>query len=251
MKLGNTLKPRLRASSIHFSISAVVFVITLYLIVFHWYPGALFSTDGGWVGVKILIGVDLVLGPLLTLIIFNPNKAKRLIFIDFSIITAIQISAFSWGLYAIYNQQPLAITFHNGNFYSIKYDALKPQKNAKPSDLTLLSRQSPPVLFTKRPETENETKTVLDFDFLSGIPASQVVFLQQPIEEHLEEIQKHALDIRRLSKAEPTLGSQLERFLKDNNGNIDDYIYINFSGNYGEAILILNQQGKMINYLSR
>ena len=60
---GKTLNPRLKASGIQLSLSALAFFIVLYFIVFLWYPNPHFSTNGGWQGVRIMLFVDIVLGP--------------------------------------------------------------------------------------------------------------------------------------------------------------------------------------------
>ena len=85
---------RLNAFLIHFSISLVIFFILLYFILVQWYPQPLFSTDGGWRVIRIIAVVHLMLGPLLTLIVFKPGK-KGLKF-DLSMIALVQVLAFSW-----------------------------------------------------------------------------------------------------------------------------------------------------------
>jgi len=54
---------RWQAFLIHLGISTVIFLILLYFIVFHWYPHPFFAKGGGWQGVRLITGVDLVLGP--------------------------------------------------------------------------------------------------------------------------------------------------------------------------------------------
>lgn len=68
---------RWKAAAIHFSISLLVFLFLLTLILWLWYPGILFSIDGGWSGLRLVIGVDLLLGPLLTLVVFKSGKPGR------------------------------------------------------------------------------------------------------------------------------------------------------------------------------
>ncbi|MCW9032447.1 MAG: hypothetical protein OQK58_13220, partial [Gammaproteobacteria bacterium] len=65
---------RFKAFSIHFAISFVIFLILLYFILVQWYPQPLFSTDGGWRVIRIIVGVDLIIGPFLTLIVFKSGK---------------------------------------------------------------------------------------------------------------------------------------------------------------------------------
>ena len=76
-----SLAGRIKAFLIHLGISLVILFVLLYLLVFVWYPPPLFAADGGMQGLKIILGVDLVLGPLLTLMVYNPAKGwKRLKF---------------------------------------------------------------------------------------------------------------------------------------------------------------------------
>ncbi len=97
---------RYQACLSHFVISLMIFLFLLGIIVFIWYPGDLIHA-GGWQGIKIVAGVDLVLGPLLTLVIYNPKK-KSLPF-DLLIIALIQMSALGYGVWNVYNEKPLAL----------------------------------------------------------------------------------------------------------------------------------------------
>jgi hypothetical protein len=59
------------AFAIPLAISLVIFAILTAIGVFVWAPDFFFTTDGGWQGIRILGAVDLVLGPLLTLIVYK------------------------------------------------------------------------------------------------------------------------------------------------------------------------------------
>jgi len=100
---------RFNAFLIHFSISLVIFFILLYFILLQWYPQPLFSTDGGWRVIRIIVGVDLVLGPLLTLIVFKPGKAG--LKFDLTMIALVQAIALSWGIWTTYNERPAAVIY--------------------------------------------------------------------------------------------------------------------------------------------
>ena len=65
---------RYLAAFYHLLISLVIFVFLAYLVVFVWYPDFFFDIDGGWEGMRIIIAVDLVLGPMLTLVVFKAGK---------------------------------------------------------------------------------------------------------------------------------------------------------------------------------
>jgi len=121
MSLSNTT--RLKAFLVHLSISFLIFLILLYFILVYWYPQPLFSTDGGWKIVRIIAGIDLVLGPLLTLIVFKPGKPG--LKVDLSIIALLQTMALTWGILMITNEHPAAIVYTFDHFTPVSANQLK------------------------------------------------------------------------------------------------------------------------------
>ena len=108
---------RWKAGAIHFSISLAVFLLLLAIILLLWYPGILFSIDGGWTGLQIIIGVDLVLGPLLTLIVFKSGKPG--LKFDLSCIATAQAICIAAGMWIVYEERPLALVLAYDTIYSI------------------------------------------------------------------------------------------------------------------------------------
>lgn len=100
---------RFKAFSIHFAISFAIFLILLYFILVQWYPQPLFSTDGGWRVIRIIVGVDLILGPLLTLIVFKSGKPG--LKFDLAMIALVQALALGWGVWTTYNERPAALIY--------------------------------------------------------------------------------------------------------------------------------------------
>jgi len=125
------IKNRFSAFVFHLAISALVLVVALSVILLVWYPNGLIYA-GGLTGLKILLGVDLVLGPLLTLIVFSPGK-KGLKF-DLSVIGFIQVVCLCVGLTLIFNQRPMVqvllddgvylLSAHDVTEYELKLEAI-------------------------------------------------------------------------------------------------------------------------------
>ncbi|MBL0165374.1 MAG: hypothetical protein IPP82_17470 [Xanthomonadales bacterium] len=65
---------RWKAASIHLSISVFVGLLVLALLFLVWYPQPYFNAAGGQALIIFLLGVDIVLGPLLTLVLFKSGK---------------------------------------------------------------------------------------------------------------------------------------------------------------------------------
>ena len=108
------VKPKTRwgASAIHLLISAVIFLVLAAVIVFVWYPGFLFKTDGGWQGIRLIAGVDLVLGPMLTFFVYKATKPS--LKFDLSVIACIQLAALVYGSLLVYQERPVAVVYANG-----------------------------------------------------------------------------------------------------------------------------------------
>ena len=98
---------RLKAFGLHLAGSAVILSLVLgglYLGWYHW-PG--WYLTGVSSVVPVLAGVDLALGPLLTLVIASPAKPRRELARDVGIIAAIQIIALAYGSVQLWNGRPL------------------------------------------------------------------------------------------------------------------------------------------------
>lgn len=105
------MKFRLRAFGLHLLASATVLTLilgALYLGWYHW-PGWYLANAAQVL--LVLIGVDVVIGPLLTLVIANPSKPRRELARDIGIIATVQICALIYGSGSLWNGRPLYYTF--------------------------------------------------------------------------------------------------------------------------------------------
>ena len=142
---------KLKACGIHLGLSGIAFCVVLYFILLRWYPQPWFPIDGGWQGVRIMVLVDLVLGPTLTLVVFNPAKSRRALLFDFSLIGLAQISAFTWGVYAVHAQRPVAMVFWEGSFNSVAEKSLRSQGHSV-SELRAFDDRTPALIYSEEPK---------------------------------------------------------------------------------------------------
>jgi hypothetical protein len=102
---------RLKAFGLHLATSATVLTIVLGLLYLGWYhwPGWHLA-DVGHV-VLVMIGVDVVVGPLLTFVVAKSSKPRRELTRDIAIIAAIQLCALSYGTVSLWHGRPLYYAF--------------------------------------------------------------------------------------------------------------------------------------------
>jgi hypothetical protein len=100
---------RFKAASIHLCISALLVGSVFGIVFWSWYPGPSFEVVGASSIIKLLVGVDLVLGPLLTLIVYRHGKPG--LKFDLSVIAAIQLAALIFGAHRLYAEKPDYLVF--------------------------------------------------------------------------------------------------------------------------------------------
>ena len=107
---------RWKAAGLHFLICVLVASSVVLVMLAIWYPGRLFEAMGGERLVMILIGVDVVIGPLITLIIFSPTKPRHLLRFDLTVIGCLQLAALAFGVYVVFEARPVYMVFAADRF---------------------------------------------------------------------------------------------------------------------------------------
>lgn len=95
----------------HFVATVIVCIPAAILVFIGWYPNGLAALLGGTTLFLMLIGCDLVLGPMMSLVIFNRAKSKSELFRDYAIVAMIQFSALLYGLTVVAASRPVFIVF--------------------------------------------------------------------------------------------------------------------------------------------
>lgn len=96
---------RWKAALIHLGLSAVIALGVLVLILGIWYPAPYFQVSRADTLIILIIGVDLILGPLLTLLVFDTRK--RWLKFDLAVIATLQLAALAYGVHALYVSRPV------------------------------------------------------------------------------------------------------------------------------------------------
>lgn len=113
---------RWKAASIHFGISVVIATALFATMLLLWYPRPYFHAAGGQKLLLLLIGVDVVIGPLLTLIVFDPRKKN--LKLDLAVIVALQLAALVYGASIMFNARPVFVAFAGDRFELVEANAI-------------------------------------------------------------------------------------------------------------------------------
>jgi len=107
---------RFRATGLHFLGSLLVGALAALLVLWVWYPHPYGLLSGGRHLFLLLMGVDVVCGPLLTLVLFNPAKPRRELAMDMGLVVCIQLAALGYGLHTAQEARPLFLVHELDRF---------------------------------------------------------------------------------------------------------------------------------------
>lgn len=91
--------------------SITIAAILAFLVFKVWYPYPLSEVTGSFELFWLVVGIDVICGPLLTLLLASPKKSKREMIVDLSLIILIQLSAFCYGMYHVFEARPVVVAF--------------------------------------------------------------------------------------------------------------------------------------------
>jgi hypothetical protein len=189
------VKFRLAAFGLHLSGSAAALTLVLGALWLGWYrwPGWYLASALHVVGVVVM--VDLVLGPTLTLIVANPVKRRAELARDIAVIVAVQLIALAYGGVTLWGGRPLYYTF------SVDRLELVQASDLKADDVNIARRENPTLapfwysrprwIWAPLPENPEEAKKIAAGVVLGGTDVIQMPRYFRPWRQGLSELHQH------------------------------------------------------------
>lgn len=235
---------RLQAFAIHLLLSAAIITAYMLIVLFIWYPMPFFILDAGWKVNIILITVDVIVGPLLTLIIFKPGKPG--LAFDIMVIVILQIAALGWGVYNTYQGKPIYVTFAVDRFVLVHVNEIDNSK--VPDNVRNITWGSPTFAYAEV-DAENVSEA-LELFFKTGMDVEHMATQYRPYEAHLEEVFSKGLDIdKQIEKSEENK-KLYQAFIEKHGGVYEDYTFFPIKGRLGFAVFALsNETGEVTDYI--
>ncbi len=174
--MSSMLPVRLRAAAvaagIHFGFSLVVACAAALLVWGVWYPHPFDHLSGGRELFLLVVVVDVVCGPVLTLVIYDRLKPRSELIRDLSLIGAIQLAALGYGLWTVSEARPLFLVHEVERFRVIaKADYLGVDVEDAIGALPAGMRPrmlAGPVLVGARPPADPKVRNEVLMDALGG-----------------------------------------------------------------------------------
>lgn len=192
------MSKRLKFFISHLAISFLVLSLAALFIFLVWYPHPLAAISGVMPIFLMLLVIDVVLGPSLSLLVYKEGK-KSLKF-DLGVIILIQMSAFVYGIYSLAVTRPAWIVFTVDSFDLIYANGVD-ESHVKGATAAFrhpswLGAQYAATLVSTDPKQRERDL----FDELNGVALSQKPDRYLPLDKASEQIKAHANSLDGLYK---------------------------------------------------
>ncbi len=213
---------RWKASAIHLSICAVIGLSVLAWMLLVWYPAPYFEGLGAGKLSMTIIGVDVVIGPLITLIIYNPLK-KSLRF-DLAVVALLQLSALAYGVYVVYEARPVYVVFNVDRFDVVAANEIDPAEREKVSrpEYQSLPLTGPILVAAVLPSDREERHRILFAAVGAGYDLPNFPQHYVPYEEQMSQAIARSRPLDDLAQQRAEAEPQLAALKKELGGRAND-----------------------------
>ncbi|MDD5478651.1 TfpX/TfpZ family type IV pilin accessory protein [Rhodoferax sp.] len=173
-------KDRFKASGIHLGLSIAIALFSAALVFGLWYPYPYREISGGRELFLIVVSVDVILGPLITLAVFNRSKPLQILRRDLAVVVLIQLGALSYGVWTVAVARPVHLVFEYDRFSVVHAIDIAPELLAKvPTGIDATPLLGPSLL-SLRPFRDSGEQADATLLALNGLSLSARPDLWQP-----------------------------------------------------------------------
>ena len=236
------LASKIRAFAIHIAISAVVFTAVILVVLALWFPVPYFRIDGGLAMIALAAAVDLVIGPLITLLVYRPHRRDNAI--NFAVIAFLQSAALTWGVHVLYSQRPIYAAYVGGPVRTF-FPVTEPLIRSTPPAAELRARLNghPPLVFIPLASDPAQARGMLMSALMGGPSLLSSTHLWLPVEGRaLAAIVDEARDRAALEALAADAGGLIDEFLAERGARFEDFAFVPLRGRYSSALLALRKR---------
>jgi hypothetical protein len=240
---------RWNAAGIHLGISALIAAMVLIAIYLVWYPAPYFAAMGGDQLALLVIGVDVVIGPLMTLIVFRSGKPGLMF--DLGVIAFLQATALAYGIGIAAQARPVFAVFVVDRFETVPANAIEDAELAQVTrpQFKSLPWLGPQIAGVVRPASSEEANRIL-FAMTEGRDLQHFPQHFVPYDDIAAEVGRRAQPIATLKRFNPDRTEEIDRFLVQHGVGPDEVGYVPQRARRAEMAVIVRRTGAIVGTLS-
>lgn len=250
MHKGIDWKGRFVAAGVHLLISLLVAAAAAALVFGVWYPYPFRVISGGLSLFGVLISVDVVVGPLLTWLVFNRRKPVGELRRDLVIIGCLQLVALAYGLWSMHQARPVYLVHEVDRFVTVSVADIDP---ADLKDATETYRSIPSfgirTLGLREPRDQDEKLSALGLSLVGKDLSLQPRFWQKLSEANQNSVREKSKPLEELRARSDENRQIVDRWQQGQAGQLADYRYFPLVSRENFWTVVLDKDLNMVGYL--
>lgn len=170
---------RWKAASVHLLLSLLLIGGIALLALHTWFPYALYRVAAPDRLLYIMWGIDLVAGPLLTLVVYRAGKPS--LRFDLSVIAILQLAFLTYGLHTLWASRPVFLVGLPTRMTLVFANEIEPADLAKAKSPAWrsLSMTGPQLVGAQPPKSDKERQDMLFATLSTGVDIDQMPHLYE------------------------------------------------------------------------
>lgn len=233
----------------HALLSVAVATAAAVLVYQFWYPMPYRSMLGVGAVFVVLLCVDVVCGPLLTLLLASPRKSRREMALDLTLIGVIQAAALLYGLHAVWIGRPVVFAFETDRITVVSANEIES------ADLSSAIPEFQHLPFsgllkvaTRKPKDNAEFFHSIDLSLAGFSPAMRPAWWQ-PVSTQHEQMRAIAKPLAELVNRRPEHADELRIAAANSGFSVEALSYLPLtSSKTKEWVALLNDSMDMVGH---
>lgn len=231
---------RWKAAALHLCISIAVAAIASGLLMGVWYPPPYFRADGAGKLLALVVGVDVSIGPLLTLLVFK--SGKRGLKFDLAVIGVLQAVALVYGFHVLVQSRPVFTAAAVDRFVIVAAEDIAPVDLAKASrpEWRHLSWTGPVLVGATLPSNQAQEQALMFSSLKGGKDIQDLPERYVPYASVAPVMLKRAYPLARLHKMHPEATGEISQWLAKRHLHDNNVVWLPIQARRWDMVMMMN-----------
>ncbi len=195
----------------HAILSLAVALLTAILVYQFWYPAPYRAMLGVGTIFVVLLYVDMTCGPLLTMLVANPQKSRGQMAFDLAVIGTIQAAALIYGLHSVWVGRPVVLAFETDRLTVVSANEIESADlPAAPAEFRQLPFSGVLQVATRKSKDNAEFFRSIDLSLAGFTPATRPAWWE-PMNTQSDQIRTVAKPLTDLMTRRPEFTDELRQ----------------------------------------
>lgn len=233
---------RWKAAGLHLCISVVIAAAVSGVLIGVWYPPPYFGAGGAGKLLALVVGVDVSIGPFLTLLVFKSGKWGMKF--DLAVIGILQAVALGYGVHTIVRSRPVFMVAAVDRFVLVDADRVAPKDLAQASEPQWqhLSWTGPVVVAAELPTDPKERNALMFGSLGNGKDVQDFPRFYVPYQRAVAKLLKQAHSIPALIALNPGKRGEIEAWVKQHHPDHAHVVWLPIQARRHDLTMMLNSK---------